>query len=148
MQGRIINAAPGHIAYWLEMTNALWPDAGEAVMEKEFFTLLSSADDKIFFVQCDDEMSGFIHATLRNDYVEGTNSSPVGYVEGIYVKENYRKKGLARLLIKAAEEWCKEKNITELASDAELNNIISHRFHKAAGFEEATRIVCFVKKID
>jgi aminoglycoside 6'-N-acetyltransferase I len=71
----------------------------------------------------------------------------VGYLEGIFVSEPYRKKGIARQLLTACEGWAKEKGCTEFASDCELTNIQSLRFHQSIGFEEANRIICFTKKL-
>ena len=79
--------------------------------------------------------------------MEGTDSSPVGYLEGIYVAEEYRKHGIARELLAACERWAKEKGCTEFASDCELDNTQSLQFHLNVGFEEANRIICFTKKL-
>ena len=90
---------------------------------------------------------GFAQCGLRRDYVEGTDSSPVGYLEGIFVLDGYRKLGYARELLSACEQWAREKGCTEFASDCELCNEGSLHFHLAAGFDEANRIICFVKKL-
>ena len=90
---------------------------------------------------------GFAQCQLRRDYVEGTESSPVGYLEGIYVVELWRKQGLAKALLAACEGWAKGKGCTEFASDCELDNTQSLQFHLKAGFREANRIICFTKKI-
>ena len=84
---------------------------------------------------------------LRHDYVEGTHSSPVGYLEGIFVKEDYRKRGIAKKLLQACEQWSKEKGCTEFASDCEITNEQSLKFHLKADFSEANRIICFTKKL-
>ena len=84
---------------------------------------------------------------MRCDYVEGTDSSPVGYLEGIYVAEAYRKQGFAKALLAACESWAKTKGCSEFASDCELTNTQSLQFHLRMGFEEANRIICFTKKL-
>lgn len=90
---------------------------------------------------------GFAQCGLRRDYVEGTTSSPVGYLEGIFIKEEYRKRGLARDLLEACQEWAKEQGCTEFSSDCELDNEDSRKFHLKMGFAEANRIICFTKKL-
>ena len=105
-------------------------------------------DDAVCFIKyVDDKPIAFAQCQLRHDYVEGTENSPVGYLEGIYVQEKYRKKGYARELLSVCENWAKEKGCTEFASDCELDNIDSFRFHMALGFEEANRIICFRKDL-
>lgn len=90
---------------------------------------------------------GFAEAGLRFDYVEGTDSSPVGYLEGIYVLPECRRRGYARTLVVECEKWAKSKNCTEFGSDCELSNVDSFNFHKGIGFLEANRIICFVKDL-
>ena len=90
---------------------------------------------------------GFAQCSLRHDYVEGTCSSPVGYLEGIFIENGFRGKGYASELLKACENWAKNKGCTEFASDCELHNAQSLKFHLATGFEEANRIICFKKAL-
>ncbi len=79
--------------------------------------------------------------------MEGSSSSPVGYVEGIYVKPEYRKQGIARALLGLGEEWSRAHGCNEFASDTEIENVESQAFHLRAGFEEAQTIVHFIKKL-
>lgn len=90
---------------------------------------------------------GFAQCQLRYDYVEGTSTSPVGYLEGIFVKEGYRNKGYAKELLAECESWAKENHCHEFASDCEIDNINSFHFHKAMNFTEANRIICFTKTL-
>ena len=125
----------------------LWPDNPLEEMEEEFASLLSRADAAIFLAEMEGEAIGFAQCQLRRDYVEGTGSSPVGYLEGIFVREEYRRKGIARQLLAECEAWAGDFGCSEFASDCELENVQSLRFHRNVGFEEANRIICFVKKI-
>ena len=89
----------------------------------------------------------FAYLSLRNDFVEGAISYPIAYLEGIYVKESYRKTGIASELINRAEQWANENDVSQLASDVEIENEQSIRFHKKSGFIEENRVVCFIKDI-
>lgn len=77
----------------------------------------------------------------------GTKTTPVGYLEGIFVSENCRNRGYARELLGACESWAREKGCTEFASDCEIDNAGSLRFHMAMNFTEANRIICFTKRL-
>ena len=90
---------------------------------------------------------GFAQCQLHHDYVEGTETTPIGYLEGIFVKEGYRNRGYARELLTAYEAWVKRKGCHEFASDCEIHNISGFRFHKAMNFAEANRIICLYEKI-
>lgn len=79
--------------------------------------------------------------------MEGTESSPVGYLEGVFVSEEYRKRGYAAESLAECEKWAAEKGCGEFASDCEPDNAESLKFHMAVGFEEANRIICFRKDL-
>jgi len=125
----------------------LWPEHTQKEMEGELTALLEKPDAAFFLAYRENRAIGFAQCQLRHDYVEGTESSPVGYLEGIYVAEACRKQGIAKALLAACESWAKEKGCTEFASDCELRNTQSLDFHLHMGFEEANRIICFTKKL-
>ena len=130
-----------------ELACRLWPHHTAAEMEAEMGALLEQPEAAVFLAFDGEKAIGFAQCQLRRDYVEGTESSPVGYLEGIYVAEGYRKQGIARELLSACEKWAKEKGCLEFASDCELTNAQSLQFHLNVGFEEANRIICFMKKL-
>lgn len=130
-----------------ELMRELWPHHTKEELLEEVRGFVFEQGNAYFLDYEGDEAAGFAHASLRRDYVEGTDSSPVGYLEGIYVKESYRSRGIARALLRECELWAREKGCTEFASDCELTNAGSEAFHKRLGFEEANRIICFRKDI-
>ena len=130
-----------------ELACRLWPEHTPEEMCAEFAEIIAKPDAAFFLAYTDETAVGFAQCQLRYDYVEGTESSPVGYLEGIYVAEGSRKQGVARELLSACERWAKEKGCSEFASDCELDNLQSLRFHLNVGFAEANRIICFAKKI-
>lgn len=125
----------------------LWPHHTAQEMAAEYRMGMANPDAAFFLAYEGDASIGFAQCGLRHDYVEGTGSSPVGYLEGIYVLPEYRHAGIAKQLLKACETWAKTKGCAEFASDCELTNTDSLRFHLNVGFEEANRIICFTKKI-
>ena len=130
------------------LAQQLWPHHETAELQTEFDVLLSNTDVAVFLAFHGTSPVGFAQCQLRHDYVEGTDSSPVGYLEGIFVLPEYRKNGVARMLLTACENWAKETGCTEFASDCELGNNESLQFHLNVGFEEANRIICFRKKLE
>ena len=130
-----------------ELACPLWPDNTVEEMHAELGEILTKPDAAFFLAYAEETAIGFAQCQLRCDYVEGTDSSPVGYLEGIYVAEEYRKQGVARELLTACESWAKTKGCMEFASDCELDNAQSLQFHLNVGFEEVNRIICFTKKL-
>jgi aminoglycoside 6'-N-acetyltransferase I len=145
---RIETATQAALEDWLELRQALWPGA-ETEHRAEAQAALTNPDG-IAFLARDDQgaVIGFAEATLRRDYVNGCNSSPAGFLEGIYVRETSRRNGVARALIKAVEDWARARGCSELASDAWLDDTNSHRMHAGVGFSETERVVYFRKALN
>lgn len=125
----------------------MWENHTVEELIEEFEAVIQDKESAIFIVSIDDKKIGFAQCQLRHDYVEGTKTTPVGYLEGIFIREEYRKQGYAKKLLSKCEEWAKEQGCSEFASDCELENEISIEFHIKMGFEEANRIVCFKKSL-
>lgn len=125
----------------------LWPGHTAADLEEDMTETMGGEDAAFFLARSADAAVGFAQCQLRRDYVEGTHSSPVGYLEGVYVAEGFREQGAARALLKACENWAKSRGCQEFASDCELDNTQSLHFHLNVGFREANRIICFTKQL-
>lgn len=145
---RIEQANPTNLDDVTRLALKLWPEHAWRELRNELKDLLASEKDRIFLAVKEGDTIGFLHMSLRFDYVEGSSSSPVGYVEGIYVDENYRNQGVSRKLVEAGEAWAKSLGCKEIGSDTELDNHGSQAFHQRIGFKEAGRIVAFIKEID
>lgn len=143
----ISKATKTDVARVAEMAVMMWDSNSVEGLVREFETMLENEECAIYVYRIDNMPVGFAQCGLRHDYVEGTESSPVGYLEGIFVREEYRKKGYARELLTECEKWAKEKGCSEFASDCELINDVSLDFHMSMGFTEANRIICFTKRI-
>lgn len=125
----------------------LWDHPSADELADEFSEILSQEDAQVFLKYAADTPVGFAQCQLRHDYVEGTETPPVGYLEGIFVMEGHRRRGYAKELLDACEGWARNKGCKEFASDCEIDNVDSFRFHIAAGLTEANRIICFTKKL-
>lgn len=130
-----------------ELFHKMWNDSDINDLQANFIEKITSDESEIFIAYNDNIPVGVALCGLRKDYVEGTDSTPVGYLEGIYVIEQFRNKKIASMLCKWCEKWAKEIGCKEFASDCELTNKESLKFHLAIGFTEANRIICFTKKL-
>jgi aminoglycoside 6'-N-acetyltransferase I len=143
----IIYAETQHLDELTKMGMDLWPDNDFEELKKDFFKIINKENGKIFLSFENDTPIGFLYVSIRSDYVEGTKSRPTGYVEGIYVNPNYRRKGLSKQLLLEGEKWLKEKGCKQIGSDIEIDNQQSYHFHTATGFKEANRLIAFIKDI-
>ena len=142
----IVKAQQPDAAKIAALAAKMWDHPTEA-LAAEFVALLKNPEAAVFAAKQAGEVVGFSQCQLRHDYVEGASTSPVGYLEGIYVEEGCRRQGVARALLQACEAWARSRGCTEFASDCELTNKDSLGFHRGLGFTEANRIICFTKKI-
>lgn len=134
---------------WVRLRLALWPDATPQEHRDEALGILEVLNDIAFIARDETGTAiGLAEAALRYDHVNGCETSPVGFLEGIYVAPDWRLHGVARALCSAVEAWAKRHGCVELASDTDLANSVSQQAHEALGFEETERVVFYRKLLD
>ncbi len=133
---------------WVDLRAQLWPDTSRNVHHDEAQAILATTPTQsVAFLDFDSGARGFVEASLRHDHVNGCDTSPVAFVEGIYVRLDLQGSGIGRALLEAVKSWAQERGCSELASDAHLENVASHAFHTALGFDETERVVFFRKQL-
>ena len=132
---------------WLRLRDAVYTGLDHEFHQQEM-EIYYRDRDKICLLACTEEgtVCGMMELSLRS-VVDGCLSSPVGYIEGIYVEPACRGQGIGRLLMQRAQAWCLAQGCREMATDAELDNEAAQRFHRHMGFEETYRIVEFRKPL-
>jgi aminoglycoside 6'-N-acetyltransferase I len=135
-------------ARWSELRTAFWPDTSDAHRAEiaEYFSTPPAHWVCLVAVTSDGHVVGIAEVGLR-DYAERCKTSPVGYLEGIYVDPEARTAGVGRLLVTFGEAWARGQGCVEMASDRSIENDLSGAFHEALGFEEAHRLVCYRKDL-
>jgi aminoglycoside 6'-N-acetyltransferase I len=128
-----------------KMRTSLWPDALiEEHLDEPGGTLPTAV-----FVAHDDasELIGFLEVGLRS-HADGCDTArPVGFVEGWFVQEGFRTRGVGRALMRAAEEWARAQGCVEMASDTLIDNPDGQLAHQALGFEIVDRCVHYRKNL-
>lgn len=129
-------------AEWLRLRQSLWPECDPDQHLVEIDTLLADADRAAVFVAAaaPGRLAGFVELALR-PWAEGCDSTPVAYVEGLFVAPEQRGRGIGRALLLAAEAWAVERGCREIASDARLDNQPSRALHAQLGYEESEVLV-------
>lgn len=123
----------------MELYSALDDDYHNLEME----TINSSEEWYCRFIKNETgDVLGMLEISFRN-IVDGCISSPVPYIEGLYLYPQYRNQGLGAEILKMIAAWCYDRGYTELATDARIENIKAHEFYRSAGFEETDRVVEF-----
>ncbi|MDH7789066.1 aminoglycoside 6'-N-acetyltransferase I [Ochrobactrum sp. 19YEA23] len=146
----MIIAEAGHAQLWAQLRHALWPDTSLESHLKDIHDWLNEQNPEAVTLLAESpsgEIVGFAEAAIRHDYVNGCSTSPVLYLEGIYVSPDYRQHGVARLLCEAIANWGRTRSCKEFASDVSLANTESQRFHAALGFDETERVIFYRKAL-
>ena len=131
---------------WFRMRKGIWPEAPDYYLQFDMDQLLGNDGYMVIFACIGDRPIGLTEAQIRA-YGEGCGTSPVGYLEGWYVDEEYRGQNIVGIMTQAAEDWIREKGCTEVASDTWLDNEPSIRAHVKMGYVEVERLIHFVKKL-
>lgn len=137
------------LADWIDLRLQLWPGDHAEEFFEEARDMLAQPQRYGAWLAHDEQgrALGLAEASVRSDYVNGTQGSPVLFLEGIYVREDARRQGVARALVLAVQAWGMTRHCVDFASDAALENTASHALHRALGFVETERVVYFRKPI-
>ena len=137
----------------VEMRTLLWPESSQEEQAQEFDAWLGRAKAGtlpaaiLVSQDGDGRLTGFLEVSLRS-HADGCDiEQPVGYVEGWFVREAFRGRGIGAELMRASEDWARGLGCVEMASDALIDNQASQNAHQALGFTEVDRCVHFRKNL-
>lgn len=131
-------------ALWVRLYRELWPKFSDEALLAEIRRICNSTKRAGYVAEIAGQAAGFAEYALR-DYANGCNSQPVPFLEGIWVSEPYRGKGVARALIDFLVERAKSQGHTEFGSDVELSNYSSQLMHERLGFEQTEKVIYYRK---
>ena len=120
----------------LRMRKLLWQDDDG----------IDESDETVLVWEEDGWLAGFITYSLR-PWAEGCVGRPVPYIEGWFVEEHLRGRGIGRALVAAVEARVRAEGFHELASDADIRDGTSMAAHRHLGFEPTVRLELFRKKL-
>jgi aminoglycoside 6'-N-acetyltransferase I len=146
MDIRVRLMGAGDRPVWAEMRAALWPDESAEEHAHGIDELLGSDRAWGFIAEVGGEPAGFAELAIR-DYANGCISRPVPFLEGIFVREEFRRRGIGARLVAHVEGFATARGFAEIGSDTEIANSGSHAAHRSWGFVETERVVYFRKAL-
>ena len=133
---------------WVRLREALWPGSlSDHDEETRKYFALRSTTLLVFVAEVDGHIVGFLELDFR-PYAPACSSSPVPFIEGWYVEPAWQRRGIGRALVETAETRARGMGYTEIASDAEMDNADGIAAHRAVGFDEVERVVCFRRSLN
>lgn len=137
------------VSEWFRLRKLLWDESSDAEHRAEMLDIYEHTETQFVLVAetSDKRIVGFLEASIRS-FVEDCHSDHVGYLEGWFVEREFRRRGVGRKLVRAAESWAHGKGCREMASDAEIGNESSLRAHQKLGYAETSRLVHLRKDLN
>jgi len=127
---------------WLRMRVLLYPerDSQRLLSEiKTIFTRRTILGELDYHILVHEEernkLSGFIETSIRKQ-LQGYQTSPVGYIESLYVVPINRRNGIARQLVAFSEKWIRSQNCNQFFVDTDPGYLDAIQFYKSVGFKE------------
>jgi len=130
MDIRVRHVARKDGSVWEKLRGDLWPD-GMADHAREIASFFAGTLEEPVAVllseNANGEILGFVELSIRLD-VEGLEGKRTGYVEGLYVRPEFRQRGVARTLLLESRGWARQQACTAFASDRTGRIVIDMKF--------------------
>lgn len=139
---------PADLDIWASLAYRLWPEDPPETHRAEIAATLGPGlgGCRAFVAEAEGAVAGFAELGLR-PYANGCATRPVAFLEGVWVAPGARRRGVGRALLAHVEALARAEGLREIGSDTLIANRVSRSAHRAWGFEEIERVVCFRKTL-
>ena len=105
---------------------------------KGFWTWIQQSGSIVFIVEKNQPIGYLVlHASSREE-ITGVNQ---GWIMDLGVQPEWRGKGAARVLLKAAEDYCREQRVTYLGLAVTSHNVRALHLYEKFGFAEERKLM-------
>lgn len=110
----------------------------ETYKVNKYFTQIYDKDyNTLICAIIDDKIIGFIYGLLKHEKGDFAKEN-VGFIDALYVKNEYRNQGIASKLIEEFYKWCDIKEIKYIEIGSFVENDVAYNLYKKLGFEVVT----------
>jgi len=93
---------------------------------------LLQSEQHAVFVAVDDNVIGWTGVS----YSISPESPPLCEIHGLVIDEQYRNKGIGKLLIEKAKQWSRNRGVGKLRLRCNVKRTATHKFYEHLGFSE------------
>ncbi|BAU56053.1 GNAT family N-acetyltransferase [Mucilaginibacter gotjawali] len=97
--------------------------------------MIGAGDVELLVAECDGELAGSGYARIEDvkDYLKHPQHAYLGFM---YVKPEFRGRGVNQMIIGGLKEWCRERHITEMRLEVYDDNLGAIKAYEKAGFKK------------
>lgn len=121
-------------------------DLGYETDEKGIFDRLGKIDENreaVFVAETEEKVVGALHIEKYSTLYY----KDIANILSLAVSGKYRRGGVGKALISAAENWAKSKNLPEIRLESSMRRKPAHEFYRAMGFDSEKEQIRFLKKL-
>lgn len=119
---------------WADLRHALWPHEARDELAVEIPSMAARTDSLSLIAWNGETAIGLLEVEIR-PHAPGSDGQPIPYLEGWYVAEGWRRKGVGAALVQEAEAWARRNGYAAMASDTILAYPDSPAAHAALGYQ-------------
>jgi len=123
--------------YEMQYSDSLKPLNKTIDIYFEYFKAELNKKNSSVFIAIDKKPIGIIIATYFVP-LRISKFTRKGYVSNLYIKKNYRYKGIGKKLLNISLKWLKENNVKYISLEIHLKNKNALKFYRDLGFKDYT----------
>lgn len=104
---------------------------------------IKSGEHAVFVAEVENSVVGWIDVGLVFHLQSGTRAE----IGGLVVAESQRSRGVGRQLLHRAEEWARERGMTEIQLRSNSKRTDAHRFYLRENYTQTKLSAVFLKKL-
>jgi GNAT superfamily N-acetyltransferase len=128
------------------MVHRMLGEAGVKITLQELRARLEALgkEDRLLLALDGDQVAGYAHLRVMRDLVDGESAEVVT----LLVAKQYRRTGVGRRLVAAAETWALESGRARLVLRTDVVRTDAHAFYTAMGYEKSATTLEFVRDLE
>jgi GNAT superfamily N-acetyltransferase len=128
----------------VRLTNQLGYDIALPDTADRIRRIVSRDDQQFLVAVVEDRPIAWVHAAV----VELVESAAFVIIAGLVVDKDYRRQGIARLLMERVEEWASRRGCFIIRLNSSSTRTGAHRFYEQLGYENIKTQYSFAKALD